>query len=171
MMILGVHWPWVDIAMMVVVLLSTLISLLRGFVKEALSLATWIAALVVGRFFSPKLAVMLEKQISLPSARLAAAFAILFFGTLIVGALINQLISQLVKVTGLSGTDRLLGMLFGCARGVLVVVVIIGILSMTVVVNDPWWKESTFIPMILPMWDWAKTFVAQFSETILKTQP
>lgn len=171
MMILGMHWPLVDVGMVVIVVLSALISLLRGFVKEALSLATWVAALVVGRLFSTQLAGMLEKQISLPSARLAAAFAILFIGTLIVGALVNQLVSQLVKVTGLSGTDRLLGMLFGCARGVLVVIVIVGILTMTPVVNDPWWKESKFIPTILPMWEWAKTFVAQFSDTLLKTQP
>lgn len=171
MTILGMHWSLVDVGMMGILLLSALISLLRGFVKEALSLATWIAAMIVGRLFSAQLAVLLEKQISLPSARLATAFAILFFGTLIVGALINQLISQLVKVTGLTGTDRLLGMLFGCARGVLVVVVIVGVLSMTPVINDPWWKESKFIPMILPMWDWTKTFVGQFSETILKAQP
>lgn len=170
-MILGIHMALADVAMLAIVLLSAMISLLRGFVKEALSLATWAIALGVGRFFSPRLAVMLEAQISLPSARLAAAFILLFVGTLIVGALINQLISQLVKVTGLTGTDRLLGMLFGCARGVLVVAIIVGMLSMTPVVQDPWWKESKLIPMILPMWDWAKTFVGQFSDTLLKTQP
>jgi membrane protein required for colicin V production len=171
MMILGTHWALADVGMLVIVLLSAMISLLRGFVKEALSLATWVAALIVGRLFSTKLAILLENQISVPSMRLATAFILLFLGMLIVGALINQLISQLVKATGLTGTDRLLGMLFGCARGVLVVAIIVGMLSMTPVVNDPWWKESKLIPMILPMWDWAKTFVGQFSDTLLKTQP
>lgn len=171
MMILGTHYAIADMGIVAIVLLSALISLLRGFVKEALSLATWVAALIVGRLFSTQVAVLLEKQIELPSARLATAFILLFVGTLIVGALVNQLISQLVKATGLTGTDRLLGMLFGCARGMLVAAIIVGLLSMTPVVNDPWWKESKFIPLILPMWAWAKTFVAQFSDTLLKTQP
>ena len=171
MMILGVEWVWVDLAIIAIVLLSALISLIRGFVKEALSLATWIIALIIGRFFSQQLAGLLVEQISLPSARLAAAFVLLVFGTLIVGALVSQLIVQLVKATGLSGTDRLLGMVFGFARGILVAAVIVGVLGMTPVVEDPWWKESKFIPYVLTMWGWTKEYVGQVSHSLSKIQP
>jgi membrane protein required for colicin V production len=169
MAILGSQWIWIDIAIVVIVAISMLISLLRGFVKEALSLATWIAAILVGRFFCVQLATLLVDKISEPSARLAVAFALLFVGTLIVGALINQVVSQLIKATGLSGTDRVLGMVFGFARGLLVVAVVVGLLSMTPVTQDSWWNESKFIPQILPMWDWAKTTATQITGSVFKT--
>ena len=170
MTIVGIQWAWVDLIMIGIVLLSALISLLRGFVKEALSLATWIVAAAIGKLLSPQLSELLVPYISLPSARVAAAFVLLFVGTLIVGALVNQLVTQLVKATGLSGTDRLLGMVFGLARGVLVVSVIIGVLSMTPVVQDPWWKESRFIPAVLGMWEWTKQFIGQFSGLFFNAQ-
>ncbi|HSC76253.1 MAG TPA: CvpA family protein [Pseudomonadales bacterium] len=146
-----------DWAIVVVVLLSVLISLVRGFVKEALSLLVWIAAFVVAFFFSERLAPLLGNLIELPSIRYLAAFAILFVLTLIVGSLVNFLIVQLVKMTGLSAIDRLLGMMFGMCRGVLICLLILIFLPKIVPVQqDPWWQQSRLIPRVLVLENWSR---------------
>lgn len=153
---------WVDWAFIAVVLISSLISLRRGFVKEALSLLTWIVAGVVAWMFGGALSHYLVPFISTPSFQVIAACAILFVVTLLVGALVNFLIGELVRVTGLSGTDRFLGMVFGAARGGLLIVVLVGLLSLAPVQQDPWWRESTLLPHFLLVADWSKNLILGF---------
>ncbi len=150
---------WVDWAIIAIIVISCLISLKRGFVKEALSLVTWIIAGVVAWMFGGALAQHLTGFIEMPSARIIAGCAILFVATLLVGALVNFLISELVRVTGLSGTDRFLGMVFGGARGALLVVVLTGLLSLAPVQQDPWWQQSSLIPHFLIVADWSKNLI------------
>ncbi|AHL76029.1 CvpA family protein [Pseudomonas sp. KSR10] len=153
---------WVDWAFIAVVVISSLISLKRGFVKEALSLLTWIIAGVVAWMFGGALSHHLAEFISTPSFQVIAACVILFVVTLLVGALINFLIGELVRVTGLSGTDRFLGMVFGAARGGLLIVVLVGLLSLAPVQQDPWWRESTLLPHFLLVADWSKNLILGF---------
>lgn len=156
-------FTWVDWAIIAVIAVSSLISLSRGFVKEALSLLTWIVAGVVAWMFGGALSHHLSEFIDTPSARVIAACAILFIVTLLVGALINYLIGELIRVTGLSGTDRLLGMVFGAARGGLLVVVLVGLLSLAPVQEDPWWQQSTLLPHFLMVADWSKNLILGMS--------
>ena len=65
---------------------------------------------------------------------------------LIAGGLINALVGMLVTKTGLSGTDRVLGMVFGAARGVLIVGIVVMIFRMLDLDRDEWWSRSTVIP-------------------------
>ncbi|XOV88380.1 MAG: CvpA family protein [Pseudomonadota bacterium] len=134
---------WIIVA---VIGISALISIMRGFVREALSLVTLIAAVVIARMFGNQVATLLVDYISVPSMRLLASYAGLFIVTMIVGGMINHLVAQLVEMTGLSGTDRLLGMLFGAARGALIVVVAVAVLSRMPVTEDNWWRDSRLIP-------------------------
>ncbi|WP_233243631.1 CvpA family protein [Bacterioplanes sanyensis] len=142
--------------MITVVVVSSLISLKRGFVREALSLASWIIAFIVARLFSGNLATLLEGQIDTESLRWMVAFLILFAGTIIVGALLNHLIAELVRVTGLSGTDRVFGMVFGAVRGLLILVVAVYGLQYTLVPDDTWYQQSVFIPQLESVADWAR---------------
>ena len=154
---------WVDWAIVAIIAVSALISLTRGFVKEALSLLTWIIAGLVAWLFGGALAELLVPYIETPSLRVIAACSILFVMTLLLGGLVNYLISQLVKATGLSGTDRFLGMVFGAARGALLVVVAVGLLSLAPVEADAWWRESLVIPHFLLVADWSKNLILQMA--------
>jgi len=154
-----VSFTWVDWSIIAVIAVSGLISLKRGFVKEALSLLIWIVAGVIAWMFGGALAEHLVDFIETPSARVIAACVILFVATLLVGALINFLVGELVRVTGLSGTDRLLGMVFGAARGGLLVVVLVGLLSLAPVQQDAWWRESSLLPHFLMVADWSKNLI------------
>ncbi len=135
---------WVDYVIIGIIGLSALISLMRGFMREAFSLAAWVLAFWVAWNFFRELALQLT-LISIPSLRLGASFAILFITTLVVGGLINFLAGQLVDKTGLTGTDRLIGMLFGAARGILLVTALMLLAGLTPLPEDPWWQQSQLI--------------------------
>ena len=136
---------WADVAILVVIAISAVLSLFRGYVKEMLSLVAWGAAFWVAVAFSDQGARMLAEYISTPSVRMAMAFAILFVATLIVGGMVNYLMGQLVEKTGLSGTDRMLGLVFGIVRGVAVVAIIVLLAGLTPVPRDPWWGQSQLL--------------------------
>jgi membrane protein required for colicin V production len=104
---------------------------------------------VVARMFGNQAAELLTAYISLPSVRLMVAYGVLFLVTMIVGGMVSYLVSQVVEMTGLSGTDRLLGMIFGLARGGLIVIVAIAVLARMPVTEDDWWKRSKTIPHFL----------------------
>ncbi len=135
----------VDVILIVVIFLSALFSLIRGFVKEAISLATWIIAIWLAATFTPKLAEMLPSGIESEAVRQAVGFGVLFVLSLMLGALINMLISQLVKKTGLSGADRLFGVFFGVLRGGLIIIVFVVIGGMTPLPEADWWQSSVLL--------------------------
>jgi membrane protein required for colicin V production len=155
---------WADWTIVAIVGISALLSLWRGFIKEALSLAIWIGAFIISMVFADTLAYMLQDSISTPSLRRLVAMAVLFVGTLIVGGLLSFLIGQLVKISGLSGTDRLLGMVFGIARGVVVVLVLLMVLPPALQADrDSWWQSSTLIPHFLVLEDWSRQTGAEIT--------
>ncbi len=147
---------WIDWVVITLIAVSTLISLKRGFVKEALSLVTWVGAFVIARTFHPQMQSLLESSVETPLVRLIAAFAILFFATLIVGAIINNMIGHLIHATGLTATDRVLGMAFGLVRGVVVVIVAIAFTRYTPLANDTWWQTSIMIDRLSVVEDWSR---------------
>ena len=157
---------WADWVIIGILTISALFSLRRGFVKEALSLVTWVSAFVVARLFSNALAVVLEKYIETPSVRIATAFALLFVLMLIVGAIISNLFEMLVNATGLSATDRVLGMGFGIARGGLLVVVLVAMVAQTPAVEDVWWGQSQLIPHFALMESWTRDVASDIGQII-----
>ncbi len=150
---------WFDIAILVVILISCLISLVRGFVKESISLATWLVAGFIALRYHPALAEIFAPYIESPTISLAAAFGALFILTLIVGAIINYMVSQLVSKTGLSGTDKMLGMIFGAARGVLIVAMIVLFAGLTPIPTESWWQESMMVDHFMKVAVWIKDFL------------
>jgi len=148
----------VDAIILVIVGLSCLFGIWRGLVKEVLSLVTWIAALTLARLYSGVLADFMINLINNEGARYVVAFAIVFVLVMMMGTLINHLISKLLTVTGLKLVDRLLGGAFGVVRGAVIVVVIMFI-SGAFVNETPQWQESQLIPYGLSLIEWTRLYI------------
>lgn len=143
----------VDIVFLVIIALSAMSGLFRGFVKEALSLASWVAAIFVAGVFSTELADMMSGLIENESLRRIAAFALLFVMTIFFGALLSNLASGLTTAAGLGGTDRVLGMLFGILRGVLITVLIL-FFTRPLDFTQDWFQGSFLVPYIVELSSW-----------------
>lgn len=150
---------WPDYAILGTIAISILVGALRGFIKEVLALAIWALAFVLAYRFAGGVGELMEAQVSLPSARLAMGFAGIFLVVLVLGGLLVYLIGRLVETTGLSGTDRLLGGVFGVVRGLAVVLTFLLLAGLTPIPKDPWWQESAMIQRLMPMVDWVAGFL------------
>ena len=150
---------WIDYVIIGIIALSAIISIVRGFVKEVLSLVAWILAFWVALTFSPQFSVLLSDYISTPSISLFTAFSGLFIVTLILSALVNNLIAAIVVKTWLSGTDRMLGVLFGLLRGVAIVTLLVLLAAATPMPNDAWWQNAVLIEHFEKLAIWVRQFL------------
>lgn len=143
-----------DICILIVVGLSGIFGLSRGFIREVLAVIAWVAAIYVARLYSPILVPFFESVTENETARYVLAFAVLCLATLIAGAIVNKFLARLISMAGLQITDRLLGVFFGIARGVIIVAVIVyfahGQFS-----QESWWTESQTIPHVVALIEWA----------------
>ena len=158
-----------DWILLAILLMSTILSAFRGFVREALALGSWILAVIVARWFAPILSMHLSPYIEMASARTLMASGILIIGTLIVCGLLTRVLSELIRVSGLSTTDRLLGMVFGFLRGALLV--LLGVTALhyfTPVAQDPWWQASRLVPLVLDLLNVIKPMVLEHSDQLLR---
>lgn len=145
---------WVDYVIIAIIVLSALVGLARGLIREVLSLGIWIAALAIAWIFHREVAELLTTQLSQPSARIAVAFVALVFVTLILGAILGALLTRLIDRTGLTGIDRILGLVFGTARGGVIVAMAVFLVALTPLPEDVWWRESTLIGDFQVLADW-----------------
>lgn len=152
---------WVDWLIVGIIALSAAISLIRGFVVEALSIIIWVVALWAAFQFTGPFAHTFLGGIELPSVRLAVAALILIVAILMLGSMLSWLLGRLVRSTGLSGTDRLLGGVFGILRGALTVVSLVAVASWTPVCQDPWWQQSQLIPTVEALAMQARDFLPE----------
>lgn len=152
---------WADVVILAVIALSAVVSLMRGFVKESLSLAAWILAFWVAINFAYRLAGLawISQQIESPTIRITLAFAALFLLTLLAGSLVNILVGRLVRKSGLSGTDRTLGVVFGLARGILLVSVLVLLAGLTQLPREDWWRESLLLGQFQEIALWMRGFL------------
>jgi membrane protein required for colicin V production len=135
-----------DYLIIAVLAISVLFGLWRGFVAEVLSLVCWIAAFWVAWMFGDAVAAWYGQWLQHPAARVIAGYLSCFLGVLIAGALVGWVLRKLIRGSGLSGVDRMLGMLFGFARGVLLVIAVVLVLDFTPAAGAAWWQHSQLLP-------------------------
>lgn len=125
---------------------SAAVGFWRGLIVELLSLLAWIAAFWLALRFGSDAAELLVGRIASAGARMALAHLLLFVFAVLIGASVTWLVGRLVRATGLSGTDRILGLGFGLLRGIAVVLVLVLVLGFTPMPSDPWWRQSYLLP-------------------------
>ena len=136
--------------------LSVLMGLWRGFIAEVLALLGWAIAFWVAWRFGAQVAGKLT-AIDEPSIRLLLGYALSFLVVLLGAGIVSFLMRKLVAGSGLSGSDRLLGMVFGLVRGLVLVTVTVLLLGFTPMPRDPWWQRSQLLPAFSGYAQWLST--------------
>jgi len=131
-----------DYTVLLIVGVSILISVMRGLVREALALAGWVAAIWVAVNYAVPLAPLLPEAVPNEALRLLAAFVALFLATLLLATLFSIALSELVKKLGMGAVDRGLGALFGLARGLLIVMVMVMLAGLTPLPHQGFWRNA-----------------------------
>ncbi len=156
---------WFDYTVIAIVILSALLGWWRGLVYEILALLGWVAAYAVARLFAAGAAPLMPAALGVEAARMTAAFAVLFTGTLIIGGIVAWLLSKLVKWVGLGWMDGLLGALFGVLRGVLVVLALVLLAGLTGLPKEASWRNAAsskpLVSIALAVKSWLPENVAQ----------
>jgi membrane protein required for colicin V production len=137
---------WIDYAIVAICVASAAFGFWRGFVKEAIALITWLAAILFAWQASWLVEDKLGEWSAAPELRVWAARAIIFIAVLVVGGLIAWLMRAVIRSTGLSGTDRSLGAVFGLARGVLLVGLLALVIDRLELGTDSWWADAKLRP-------------------------
>ena len=135
-----------DYAVLAVILLSVGLGVWRGVVSEILALVAWVAAFFAARAEAATVAPWLAQQIAEPGLRMAAAYALVFLGVLLLFWIGRMLLSLMLKAVGLGFLDRLLGACFGVLRGLVVVVAAVMVGGMTPLPATVWWRDAMFSP-------------------------
>ncbi len=154
-----------DYVVLVIMGLSVLLSILRGFVREALALVSWLVAFFVAKLYTLELAPLLPQSIPSQSLRILAAFLILFLATLLICSLLAIALSAVFKRVGLGWMDRSLGALFGLARGIVIVGVLVLLGGLTTLPKDVRWRNAMFSApleaMVISLLPWFPTDIAK----------
>lgn len=141
----------VDYVLMSIFGVSAIIGVFRGFVKEAISLIGWIVAIWGAWRYGANVSAWLPDFVDDTTVKIWAARLLILIGVLITSGLISRLVSFLIDKTGLSGTDRVVGMVFGLARGVVLAGLAVNLLEVAGFDEAPWWPESKLIPYVAPV--------------------
>lgn len=160
---------WADYAILAILALSVLVGLWRGLATEVMALVIWIAAFWAAWLFGPTVTSWFRGSIEVPSVRIILGYVVCFVVVLLLGALLRFVINRLVESTGLSGSDRLLGMVFGLARGVLLVALLVFLLGFTPFTRDAWWHQSRLLPTFISTADWLGSHVPADIQRYLHT--
>ena len=138
--------PIVDILIAIVVVISVLIGIVRGFVKEAISIASLLIAIWAALYFGPQVGTISDQWITSPALQVWFGRILTFVVVLAIGGLVSWGLSKMVRLSVLSGTDRVLGMIFGFCRGVLLVGLLVIGGRIAGFDNDDWWQDSSLLP-------------------------
>ena len=133
-----------DYIVVTIFAVSVALGVWRGVVGEVIALVAWILAFFAAKLFGAEVAQLFFSGIADPVLRLVAAWVAVFVVVLILMALLRLLLRGVLKALGLSLTDRLLGVIFGAARGLLIVLVLVAVGGMTMVVKEKWWTDAYF---------------------------
>lgn len=138
-----------DWVLLAVLLLSVLLGAWRGLVYEVLSVAGWVAAFVLAQAYADEVAALLPLESLSPPLQLAAGFLVVFIAVAFAGGMLAWLVKKLVASVGLRPVDRILGSVFGLARGAVMLLAFAVVVSMSPLRDAAWWQGSAVADMLV----------------------
>lgn len=152
-----------DIALAGILLVSTLFSLTKGFVKELISLIGWASAAILALAFGAPLTEVINQYVPNETLAMVLAMAAIFFGVLILTSIIAMIVGKMMLVSGLTPLDRVLGMVFGFVRGLVFMVIVVYGLLWTQIVDTQLWRESVLVPDVLDVAFWMRDLIRELN--------
>lgn len=143
-MIDSVSFNGFDFFLLVVIGFSSLFGLLRGFMREVVSLATWIAAFVLAIMFTQEVSVYFQQYVKTPYLAHVISFLVIFIGTLLLGGAVNYILRFVMPGVGFVVSNHILGAIFGVLRGLIIALFIIVVISMSSFRGVTWLQHSVF---------------------------
>jgi membrane protein required for colicin V production len=159
--------PIIDIVIAVAIAISVIVGIIRGFVKEAISIAALLVAIWAALFFGPGIGEISDSWISSEDLQMWFGRILVFAVILSIGGLLGWGISKLVRLSVLSGMDRLAGAVFGAGRGILLAALLILGGEFAGFNNDDWWQRSIFTPHLEAVAEWIKIMAPQGYEILV----
>ncbi len=159
--------PIIDIIIAIALAVSIIIGFVRGFVKESISIGTLVVAIWAALYFGPAIGEVSQSWLSSEGAQSWFGRVLVFAIVLSIGGLLGWGISKLVRLSVLSGLDRLLGSLFGALRGILLVALFVIGGQFSGFDGDDWWLQSRLLPHFEMVADWIKVMAPKGYELII----
>lgn len=149
----------IDIVILVCLALPALVGMLYGFLNIAFSMLAWALALGLAVKFTPVFSPLLEGSVQIPILRIMLAFTGLFIISLVILTGIGFLVVKLIGRTGLTATDRILGLFFGMGLGAVIVLVVVFMAGFTALPAEAWWKRSLLLQPFERVAVWSERFL------------
>jgi membrane protein required for colicin V production len=161
----------VDYIILAILIVSSIMGLVRGLLREAIAVITWFLAIVLAWSFAPSLEHLLGGVLEGSPMRIWAARAIIFVGVLLLGGAVSVVLGHYVRVSMFAGMDKFLGFIFGIIRGI----VIVGAFTIAVQAlrmdEDPRWKNSRLMPYAIGVADALRGIVGENLERLDLSRP
>ena len=153
------QWHWVDYVIVGIIGLSVITGLFRGFIKELIALCVWVLAIWLALNYSAAIDPWLQPHIQDKTVRTVVAFVAILLATILAGGLFNAMLSFILRRSGLSGTDRFLGMGFGFLRGVFIVALLMVVFKMTSIPHEDYTSKSRLYVKFDPLVNWLSGYM------------
>lgn len=163
--------PIIDILIAIVLIFSVIVGVVRGFVKEAISITALLLAIWAALNLGPGVGEISESWLSSKELQVWFGRILVFVLILAIGGLIGWGLAKLVRLSVLSGIDRLVGGFFGAARGVLFVALFILAAEFAEFDNDSWWKKSKLLPHFEVVAEWIMVMAPQGYDLLVPDGP
>ena len=163
-----------DLIIAGIFLVSVLVGIMRGFIKEALSVTSWIVAIWLGSTFCHEAGDFIAQYFNIPNItfRVWAGFTLIFVSTLFLFAFISYVITKLLVRGPIKSTDRVLGIASGAARAGLIVAALLMVVRGFGMEESDWWQNSKYLPIFLPIADYIEPMIfEQLPDSIDEESP
>ena len=152
-----------DLTLLAIIGVSTLFGLMRGFIGALASVLAWLLAGWVAFHYGAEVAAWLSDDGPPGSADLLGGYALSFVAVMVVVGVTGGLVRKMVSSVGLSGVDRLLGLVLGLARGALIACIVLLLAAFTDLSREPEWKRSSVVPVLLPGAQWLSRWLPEWT--------